>query len=72
MLEIRGLTKRFHGQTVVDHVDFTVRSGEITGYLGSNGSGKSTTVKMITGLLRASESQVLFNGRNIHDDSRPI
>jgi ABC-2 type transport system ATP-binding protein len=69
MLEVRDLTKRFAAQNVVDHVSFTIRPGEITGYLGPNGSGKSTTVKMITGLLHPTEGQVLFNGKNIRDDS---
>src|SRR5579872_514131 len=69
MLEVRGLTKRFGGQTVVDHVDFAVRAGEITGYLGPNGSGKSTTVKMMTGLLHPTEGQVLFNGVNLREDA---
>jgi ABC-2 type transport system ATP-binding protein len=65
MLEARGLTKRFRSLTVVDHVNFTVRAGEITGYLGPNGSGKSTTVKMMTGLLHPTEGEILFNGQNI-------
>ena len=69
MLEVRDLTKRFRGNTVVDHVNFTMRPGEITGYLGPNGSGKSTTVKMMTGLLHPTEGQILFNGRNIRDDA---
>jgi ABC-2 type transport system ATP-binding protein len=69
MLEVRDLTKRFGGQTVVDHVNFTVRPGEITGYLGPNGSGKSTTVKMMTGLLHPTQGEILFNGRNIRDDA---
>jgi ABC-2 type transport system ATP-binding protein len=68
MLEVRDLTKRFGGQTVVDHVNFTVRPGEITGYLGPNGSGKSTTVKMMTGLLHPTQGEILFNGRSIRDD----
>ena len=65
MLEARDLSKRFGGQTVVNHVNFTVRPGEITGYLGPNGSGKSTTVKMMTGLLHPTGGQILFNGVNI-------
>src|SRR5580692_483590 len=69
MLEVRNLTKRFRSMTVVDHVNFTVRAGEITGYLGPNGSGKSTTVKMMTGLLHPTEGQILFNGGNIRDDA---
>jgi ABC-2 type transport system ATP-binding protein len=69
MLEARGLTKRFRSLTVVDHVNFTVRGGEITGYLGPNGSGKSTTVKMMTGLLHPTEGEILFNGVNIRHNS---
>ncbi len=69
MLEARGLTKRFRSLTVVDHVNFTVRAGEITGYLGPNGSGKSTTVKMMTGLLHPTEGEILFTGRNIRTDN---
>ena len=68
MLEIRDLTKRFGGRSVVDHVNFRIQPGEITGYLGPNGSGKSTTVKMITGLLHPTEGEVLFRGRSIRDD----
>ncbi len=68
MLEVRGLTKRFRGLTAVDHVDFTVRPGEITGYLGPNGSGKSTTVKILAGLLHPTEGTVLFQGREIRAD----
>src|SRR5580692_4976730 len=68
MLEVRNLTKRFRSLTVVDHVNFSVRSGEITGYLGPNGSGKSTTVKMMTGLLHPTEGEILYKGRNIRDD----
>lgn len=69
MLEVRNLTKRFRSMTVVDHVNFSVRPGEITGYLGPNGSGKSTTVKMMTGLLHPTEGEILYEGRNIREDS---
>lgn len=69
MLEVRNLTKRFRSMTVVDHVNFSVRAGEITGYLGPNGSGKSTTVKMMTGLLHPTEGEILFQGQNIRGDS---
>ncbi len=68
MVEIKGLTKRFRGHTAVDHVNFTVRGGEITGYLGPNGSGKSTTVKMLTGLLHPTEGSISFRGVDIRQD----
>src|SRR5215831_1414920 len=68
MLEVRSLTKRFSGVTAVKDVSFTVESGEILGYLGHNGAGKSTTVKMIIGLLEPTDGSILFNGRSILDD----
>lgn len=51
MLEARSLTKYYNHTPAVRDVSFTVKPGEILGYLGSNGAGKSTTVKMLTGLL---------------------
>src|SRR6202453_4169017 len=69
MLEVRDLTKRFRAMTVVDHVNFSVRAGEITGYLGPNGSGKSTTVKMMTGLLLPTGGEIHFLGQNLRHDS---
>ncbi|HEX3877238.1 MAG TPA: ABC transporter ATP-binding protein [Bryobacteraceae bacterium] len=68
MLEVRGLTKRYHGFTAVDDVSFCARPGEILGYLGPNGAGKSTTVKILIGLLDPSEGQVLWNGRSVRED----
>ncbi len=64
-IEARGLTKRFGDFVAVDHVSFRIRSGEMFGFLGSNGSGKSTTMKMLTGLLPASEGQAKLFGREV-------
>jgi ABC-2 type transport system ATP-binding protein len=68
MLEAIHLAKRFFGVTVVDDVSFSVRAGEVVGYLGPNGSGKTTTAKMCTGLIERSAGVVRFEGRNISDD----
>jgi ABC-2 type transport system ATP-binding protein len=68
MLEARHLVKRYFGVTVVDDVSFVVRPGEIVGYLGPNGSGKTTTARMLTGLIDTSAGSILLNGRDIHDD----
>ncbi|MEZ2348589.1 ABC transporter ATP-binding protein [Terriglobus sp. RCC_193] len=68
MLELRHVTKRYHGIPVVHEVSFAIAAGEVLGYLGPNGAGKSTTVKMITGMIEPTHGQVLFRGRNIHDD----
>lgn len=68
MLEVRGVTKRFAGITVLNDISFVARRGEVTGYLGPNGSGKSTTVKIVTGLLAPNQGQVLYNGADIREN----
>ena len=64
-MEAHGLTKRFGAFTAVDHVSFTIQKGEIFGFLGSNGCGKSTTMKMLTGLLEATEGAATLLGKPI-------
>lgn len=68
-IEAQGLTMRFGDFTAVDHVEFRIERGEIFGFLGSNGCGKTTTMKMLTGLLPASEGEARLFGRvvNPHD-----
>ena len=68
MLEARRLVKRFHGHAVVDHVSFAVHRGEVVGYLGPNGSGKTTTTRMLTGLLEPTSGTILFDGRETRLD----
>jgi ribosome-dependent ATPase len=65
VIEARNLTKTFGKFTAVDHVTLSVSRGEIFGFLGSNGCGKSTTMKMLTGLLRATEGQALLFGKQV-------
>lgn len=64
-IEAKGLTMRFGDFTAVDHVNFTIRRGEIFGFLGSNGCGKSTTMKMLTGLLEPSEGEAWMFSKKI-------
>jgi ribosome-dependent ATPase len=64
-IEARDLTMRFGEFVAVDHVSFRIRRGEIFGFLGSNGCGKSTTMKMLTGLLPASEGQASLFGHPV-------
>ena len=61
-----GLTRRFGNFTAVDRVDFAIARGEIFGFLGPNGSGKTTTMKMLTGLLPASAGTALLFGKPIN------
>src|SRR5271169_970682 len=65
VIAARGLTCRFGSFTAVDHVSFTIERGEIFGFVGSNGCGKTTTMKMLTGLLAASEGDALLFGRSL-------
>ena len=64
-IEARGLTMRFGNFVAVDHVNFRIARGEIFGFLGSNGCGKSTTMKMLTGLLPASEGEAWLFGQRV-------
>ncbi len=64
-LEVQGLTKRFGNFTAVDHVTFEVQRGEVIGYLGPNGSGKTTTIRMLCGLLTPTEGTARIMGIDV-------
>ncbi len=70
VITAQGLTRRFGDFTAVNSVDFSINRGEIFGFLGSNGCGKSTTMKMLTGLLPASDGEALLFGRPV--DARDL
>ncbi|MER9331214.1 ribosome-associated ATPase/putative transporter RbbA [Mesorhizobium sp. M0488] len=65
-IQADGLTRRFGAFTAVDHVSFRIEKGEIFGFLGSNGSGKSTTMKMLTGLLPTTEGKAALFGQPLN------
>lgn len=67
-IEAKGLTKRFGKFTAVDHVSFSIPKGEIFGFLGSNGCGKTTTMKMLTGLLPMTEGSASLFGKPVDAD----
>ncbi len=67
-----GLTRRFGDFTAVDQVSFEIEEGEIFGFLGSNGCGKSTTMKMLTGLLPASEGEAYLFGMPVNANDPEI
>jgi ribosome-dependent ATPase len=64
-IEARDLSMRFGDFVAVDHVEFRIERGEIFGFLGSNGCGKTTTMKMLTGLLQASSGEALLFGQTV-------
>nr|WP_298137123.1 ABC transporter ATP-binding protein [uncultured Pseudomonas sp.] len=72
VIRARGLSKRFGALTAVDHLDLSVRRAEIFGFLGPNGCGKSTTIRMLCGLLRPSEGEVEVLGHQIPRDAEAL
>ena len=72
VIEVDGLVKRFSGRTVVDHVSMHVAKGEIAGFLGPNGSGKTTTIRVMCGLLHADEGSGTVLGYDIRTQALQI
>lgn len=70
-IEVRGLTKTFGDVKAVDDLSFEVAPGRVTGFLGPNGSGKTTTLRMLLGLVRADSGTALVGGRPYVDHPRP-
>lgn len=65
LLEIKNLSKNFHGLKAVSDVSFTVEKGSITGMIGSNGAGKTTVFNMISGVLTPSSGSIIYQGKDI-------
>jgi len=71
-IDVRGMTKRFGDRTVVDQIGLQVRKGEIYGFLGPNGSGKTTFIRMLCGLLRADAGSGTCLGYDVITESKAI
>jgi len=71
-IEVRSLTRKFGQFTAVDGVSFEVGKGEIFGFLGSNGAGKSTTIRMLCGLLRPTSGTALVGGVDVSRDPEGV
>ena len=69
-IEIRNLNKRFGDVQALDGMSFTVHDGEMYGFVGSNGAGKSTTMRIALGVLAADSGEVLLDGHPLDDDTR--
>ncbi len=71
-IDVKGLTKRYGGKAVVDHIDIAVPKGKIYGFLGPNGSGKTTTIRMICGLLTPDDGHGTCLGFDLRRDAAEI
>ena len=65
LIEVRNLVKRYGDHLAVDHVSFTIEEGRIYGFLGPNGSCKSTTMNIMTGYIGPTSGDVIINGHSI-------
>lgn len=65
LLEVKGLSKSFGGVQAVNGISFTLNKGDLLGIIGPNGSGKTTTVNLISGFVKATSGKVIFKGRDI-------
>jgi len=71
-ITVDGLTRRFGDFTAVDHLSFDVRAGEIFGFLGANGAGKSTTIRMLCGLLKPTSGTAVVGGIDVGRDPEGV
>src|SRR5947209_17007384 len=67
-LKVQSISKSYGASTVLQNVSFEVNSHEALGYIGANGSGKSTTVRVLLGLAEPSSGAITFNGADIYSD----
>jgi len=72
VIQVRNLTKRFGTFTAVDNISFEVQKGEIFGFLGANGAGKTTAMRMLCGLSKPTEGEAIIAGFDIHKDTEKI
>jgi ABC-2 type transport system ATP-binding protein len=71
-IQANGLTRTFGSFTAVDHITFDVRAGEVFGFLGANGAGKTTAIRMLTGLLAPSDGEATVAGHDVRRESEAI
>lgn len=72
VIYVENLTRRFGDFVAVDHINFEVNEGEVVGYLGPNGSGKTTTIRMLLGLLAPTEGEATVLGYDVHRQSEEV
>ena len=72
MIQVKGLIKNYNEVEAVKSIDFTINHGEVVGFLGANGAGKSTTLKILTGYLSPTQGEVYIDGLNIEDHAHNL
>src|SRR5512145_177401 len=72
VIKVENLTRRFGEFVAVDHINFEVQAGEVVGYLGPNGSGKTTTIRMLLGLLKPNDGKATVLGYDVATQSEEV
>ena len=72
MISFKNVTKKYNDFTAVDNLSFDVKKGEIVGFIGPNGSGKTTTMKLISGIIKKTSGEIIVNDYNIENDPLKI
>ena len=72
IIEVQELTKQYGNFTAVDHISFSVKTGELFGILGPNGAGKTTTLEMIEGLKAMTSGSVMVDGHDVRRETRRV
>ena len=72
MIEVKNVTKQYGNFYAVRNINFEIKDGEIVGFLGRNGAGKSTTMNMITGFIEPTEGDIIVNGQNIYLNPKKV
>ena len=70
MIEAKGLTKKFDEIVAVDHIDAKIREGSVFGLIGTNGAGKSTFLRMASGILKPDEGTVEIDGESVYENRK--
>jgi len=70
VMEVRGLSKKYHDVQAVDDLSLSVQEGEVFGFLGPNGAGKTTTINMLCGLLKPDSGQVFIHGKTVFNGDK--
>lgn len=68
MIEVRDICKTFDGLKAIDHATTKIMEGQIFGLVGSNGAGKSTFLRMLSGVLKADAGEILIDGENVYEN----
>lgn len=71
LLETHKLTKSFQGKTIIDRLDLNIKKGDVYGFLGRNGQGKTTTIRMLTGLIFPDSGEIVINGLDLRKNFKP-